>query len=280
MLSQIWKSCHASVCQLNFLNERGVSIDTLTGFKVKNFLVTSQHAFCIEKAHKVEITFVDADANTVTASMKIPYTEFTKELRIGVLHNCGHYAIFNIDLPEFASIPSLTLSQQRNFTIGSSVAALVFNSGYSNLTLRSGIISSMYSNNDGVRMFQFDGQVGYGNSGGPLIDPNTMQVIGIISRRCTPASKAYNQLKEITTNNIAELRKVETIVRFGDIDPMQVLIANQNQLLQLANIIYKHTSTSISQAVMLDGIVSFFDQDSEVYVEKRTKDSKKTFYNG
>jgi len=261
MLSNVWTSCHASVCQLNFLNERGVCIDSLTGFKVKNFLVTTQHAFCIEKAHKVQITFVEADANTVAASMKIPYAELIKEHRIGVLDNNGHYAIFNIDLPEFEKIPSLTLSEQRNYTIGSTVAALGFNFGYSNLAIKSGLISSVFANADGNRFIQFDGQVSYGNSGSPLIDPSTMQVVGIVSRRNTPASNAYHQLKEIIATNLGELKKVETIVRFGDIDPIQVLVANQNQLKLLANIIYKYSSTSVSQAVTLDGIVSFFNED-------------------
>ncbi|NHB70103.1 S1 family peptidase [Perlabentimonas gracilis] len=261
MLSNVWTSCHASVCQLNFLNERGVCIDSLTGFKVKNFLVTTQHAFCIEKAHKVQITFVEADANTVAASMKIPYAELIKEHRIGVLDNNGHYAIFNIDLPEFEKIPSLTLSEQRNYTIGSTVAALGFNFGYSNLAIKSGLISSVFANADGNRFIQFDGQVSYGNSGSPLIDPSTMQVVGIVSRRNTPASNAYHQLKDIIATNLGELKKVETIVRFGDIDPIQVLVANQNQLKLLANIIYKYSSTSVSQAVTLDGIISFFNED-------------------
>ncbi|MDX9769571.1 MAG: serine protease [Tenuifilaceae bacterium] len=261
MLSNVWTSCHASVCQLNFLNERGVCIDSLTGFKVKNFLVTTQHAFCIEKAHKVQITFVEADANTVAASMKIPYAELIKEHRIGVLDNNGHYAIFNIDLPEFEKIPSLTLSEQRNYTIGSMVAALGFNFGYSNLAIKSGLISSVFANADGNRFIQFDGQVSYGNSGSPLIDPSTMQVVGIVSRRNTPASNAYHQLKDIIATNLGELKKVETIVRFGDIDPIQVLVANQNQLKLLANIIYKYSSTSVSQAVTLDGIISFFNED-------------------
>lgn len=251
----------------------------MTGFKVKNFLVTTQHAFCIEKAHKVQIAFVDTDANTVAASMKIPYAEFTKELRIGVLDNNGHYAIFNIDLPDFEKIPSLKLSENRSFVIGSAVAALGFNFGYANLTFKSGVISSVFANSDGVRFMQFDGQVSYGNSGSPLIDPKTMEVVGIVSRRNTPASNAYNQLKDIIATNLSELRKVETIVRFGDIDPIQVLVANQNQLKLLANIIYKYSSTSISQAVMLDGIISFFNHDSN-YNHYEVVAKERKYFNG
>ena len=261
MLTNVWKSCHASVCQLNFLNERGVCVDTLTGFKVGSFLVTSQQAFCIEKAHKVQIKFVDFDANTLSASMKIPYAEFTQELRIGVVQDSGHYAVFNIDFSEFKNIPGLALSEQRSLSIGSSVASLGFSCGYSNLSLKSGIISSVFADRNGIRFLQFDGQVAHGNSGSPIVNPATMEVVGIVNRRSTPASNAYHQLKENIAANLNELKRVEAVVKFGDIDPIQVLIVNQNQLKLLANVIYKHSSTSIAQAVMLDGIISFFNQN-------------------
>jgi hypothetical protein len=278
MYSQVWKSCFASVCQLNFLNERGVIVDSLTGFKVKNFLVTSQHAFCIDKAHKVEVTFVDVDANTPTASLRIPYAEFTKELRIGVLQNSGHYAVFNIDLPDFENIPSLKLCEQRNFSIGSQVAALTFTNGYSNLSLKTGIVSSVFANAQGVRFIQFDGQISYGNSGAPLINPITNEVIGIVSRRNTPAAKAYHQLMEIISTNLVELKKVESSIKFGDIDPIQVLIANQNQLKLLSNIIYKHSSQGVSQAVMLDSIISFFNHDAIIQKEASNSEEELDLY--
>jgi hypothetical protein len=260
MFNKVWNTCHASVCHLNFINERGASVDTLTGFKVNKFLVTSQHAFYVEKAHKVEISFVDSDANTVTATMRIPYTEFIKEHRIGVFNSNGHYAIFNIDLPDFENIPGLLMSESQNFSIGSQVAVLAFSGGCSNLSLTTGIISSMIVNSQGIRLIQFDGNTCFGNSGAPLIDPSTLKVIGIVSRRSTPASNAYQQLMGIISTNLDELRKVESKVKYGEIDPIQVLIANQNQLKHLATNIYKYSVTSNSQAVTLDRIISFFNE--------------------
>ncbi|MFP4556302.1 MAG: serine protease [Bacteroidales bacterium] len=262
MFTKVWKSVYASVCQLKFINERGVTIDSLTGFKVNKHLVTSQHAFCIKKAHKVEITFVDADANTVTASTKIPYVEFINQHRIGVAEDAGHHAIFDIDLQEFEKIPSLKLSESHSYNIGSQVAFLSYSCGYSNLAIKTGIISSVYSNADGLRFIQFDGPVGCGNSGAPLIDPQTNEVLGIVTRRNTPAAKVHEQLMQIVSDNLVELKKVESSVKFGDIDPIQVLIANQNQLKHLAKIIYRHSTHSVSHAVTLDRIVSFFGHNT------------------
>ncbi len=278
MFTRVWNSCHSSVCALNFLNERGVIVDSLTGFKVKNYLITSQHAFSIEKAYKVELTFVGQDANTITASLKIPYAEFTKEMRIGVFNKTGHYAVFNINLPEFDSIPSLELSDQRDFTIGSDVAVLAFSSCALNLSLRTGHISSTYSNGDGERFIQFDGQVCHGNSGAPLIDPKTLKVIGIVSRRDTPAAKSYKQLIEIITSNLNELNKVKQTVKFGDIDPFQVLIANQNQLKLLATNIYRYSVSSTSQAITLDRIISFFYENTNLRFDNQCIDEESDMF--
>jgi len=273
MLNQVWKSCQGSVCSLNFQNDRGVSIDTLSGFKVNDSLVTTDFAFCIPKAKKVEISFVAEDANRKVASMKIPYHEFINDLRIGVLDNHTGYSIFKLDFPDFKDIPSLRLSERRNFPIGHQVALLAFSLGYSNLTLRSGIISSFFTNPEGVRFFQFDGLSCLGNSGGPIIDPQTMQVIGIVSRRNTPVSRSYKQLVDIITSNIDELSKIQGVVKYGDVDPIQVLIANQNQVKQLANNIYRYAAFGTTQIVMLDQILSYFNENTgmEELIHERVK---------
>lgn len=272
MLSQVWKSCQSSVCSLNFQNERGVSIDTLTGFKVNQSLVTTDHAFYIPKAKKVEISFVDDDANTVVASMKIPYQEFINDLKVGVFDNQTGYAIFKLDFPEFREIPGLFLSERRNFQIGTEVAMLAFSANCPNLALRKGIISSFFKSSGGVRFFQFDGLSSLGNSGGPIIDPENMRVIGIVARRNTPAYQSHRQLNEIIATNIEELSKIQGAIKFGDIDPVQVLIANQNQIKQIANNLYRYTAMCSTNVVMLDQILSYFNENaSREYSIKRIK---------
>lgn len=262
MLTKVWKACYRSVCSLNFINERGIVIDTLTGFKVKNSLVTSEQAFYVPKAKKVEIRFVDEDANTTTASMKIDYSEFVNDLKIGFTNNHSDYAIFNIDFPDFNDIPGLTLCERRHYPIGQSVAMLSFNCGCSNLSIKSALVSSAFANSNGLRYVQLDGLTSYGNSGSPVIDTNSMEVIAIVSRRNTPAAKSYQQLQEIIASNLDELRKISGTVKMGDIDPVQVLIANQNQLKLLVNSIYKYVPMGASQAIMLDQIITYFNEKS------------------
>lgn len=262
MLTNVWKNCHASICSLNFINERGITIDSLTGFKVNNSLVTSEQAFYIPKAKKVEIRFVDEDANTETASMKIDYKEFINDLKIGFANNKADYAIFNIDFPDFQALPSLSLCEGRHFPIGQQLAILGYNGGCPNLSIKTAIISSAYSNSNGVRFLQIDGLTCYGNSGAPVIDPETMQVVAIVSRRNTPAAKSYQQLQDIISANLEELRKIEGNLKMGDLDPIQILIANQNQIKLLAGNIYKYVAMGVSQAVMLDQIITYFNEQA------------------
>ncbi|MCB8964327.1 MAG: trypsin-like peptidase domain-containing protein [Bacteroidales bacterium] len=262
MLTKVWKSCYASVCRLSFVNERGIVIDALTGFKVDKSLVTSEQAFYIPKAKKVEICFVDEDANTVTASMRVDYAEFVNDLRIGFSNNHSDYAVFNLDFAEFKDIPSLSLCERRHLPIGEQVAMLSYSCGGKNLSIKNALISSAFANADGVRYIQIDGLTSCGNSGSPVIDPATMAVIAIVARRTTPAAKAYQQLQEIIASNLEVLKGIEGSIKLGDIDPVQVLVANQNQLKLLVNNIYRYAPMGASQAVMLDQIISYFNEKS------------------
>lgn len=260
MYSKVWEHCSASVCCLNFYNEHGVLIDTLTGFKINKSLVTCEQAFYVKGANKVEVRFVEADANTPKATLRVDYKEFIDDLRVGFTNNQADYAVFNIDFPEFESIPSLTLCERWNYPIGMSIAVLGFDGNIQNLAIKTGIISSAYANKQGVRYLQIDSITCYGNSGSPVIDPQTMQVVAIVSRRKTPAAKSYQDLMGYINTNLEELRKIENRFMLGDIDPIQVLIANQNQIKLLANNIYKHIATGTSQAVMLDHIITYFNE--------------------
>lgn len=260
MFSKVWEHCSASVCCLNFYNGHGVLVDTLTGFKINKSLVTCEQAFYVKGAHKVEIRFVEADANTPKATLRVDYKEFIEDLRVGFTNNQADYAVFNIDFTEFESIPGLTLCERWNYPIGMSVAVLGFDGNIQNLAIKTGIISSAYANKQGVRYLQIDSITCYGNSGSPVIDPQTMQVVAIVSRRKTPAAKSYQDLMGFINTNLEELRRIENRFMLGDIDPIQVLIANQNQIKLLANNIYKHTANGTSQAVMLDHIITYFNE--------------------
>lgn len=264
MLTDIWKHCHASVCKLSFINERGVTIDSLTGFKVKDSLITSEFAFYIPKAKEVNIRFVGADANTVTASINIDYAEFLTDLKIGYTNNNADYAIFNLNFSEFAEIPSLSLCLNNDFSIGNRVAILGYADESCNLSLKAATISSFTKNSKGISYMILDGLSSVGNSGAPVIDPFTMQVVSIVSKRSSSASKEYRKIHDIISANLEVLRKIKANVKMGSYDPIQIIIANQNQIKSLATSLYKHTASGTTQAILLDHIITYFNEKAIV----------------
>lgn len=273
MLSRIWELSHASVCKLSFINERGVIIDSLTGFKVNNSLITSEFAFYITKAKEVNIRFVGADANTVCASINIDYNEFITDLKIGYSNNNADYAIFKIDFPEFKAIPSLNLSLSKKFCIGKQVAILGYNCDNNNLSLKAATISSFTKNSKGINYMVIDGLSSVGNSGSPVIDIETNQVVAIISKRSSSAATEYKKIHDVIASNLNELKQIKGSMNLGGIDPIQIIIANQNQIKLLANNLYKHTASSTTHAILLDNIISYFND--KAIVEQFSIENKK-----
>lgn len=62
--------------------------------------------------------------------------------------------------------------------------------GLHTLKVSSSIISSKAINNNGIKHFQLDSMVHDGNSGGPLVDVHTGQIIGMISGKFNPSGNS------------------------------------------------------------------------------------------
>ena len=81
--------------------------------------------------------------------------------------------------------------------IGNEVCFFGYPFGKENLSLHKGIVSSIYKKN-GVIVYQIDGNINNGNSGGPLIDVKTGKIIGIISRKENGFTDYFKTLKNST----------------------------------------------------------------------------------
>ena len=103
---------------LRFYNEKGIVVDTLSGFKVNNSLVTAEEAFFIKKAVSVIITFCGDNYQSELASLDIPYREFVSNFGVGLRVNDEGYAVFNIDLPEFEIVPALCFDESGEIPLG------------------------------------------------------------------------------------------------------------------------------------------------------------------
>lgn len=118
----------------------------------------------LERVNAFDVTVVQFDANNDVALLKIVNT-----------------------LP--ISLPDNILGDEKISLIGSSVCYIGFpfgQIGLHTIKISQSIISSKVKSQHGTNQFQLDAMVHEGNSGGPLIDLSSGQIIGIISGRFSP----------------------------------------------------------------------------------------------
>ncbi|MCD4834776.1 MAG: serine protease [Bacteroidales bacterium] len=239
----------------------------MTGFKVNNhFLITDDYLFKIYKAVKVKISFVNSDGYTENASIEIPMNELKKRIIKGIDKEKTSFVAINMDFEEFAKIPSLKLSTNKTIEIGQSIAVLGYQLDQENLSIKTGIVSSAFKHDNGLKYLQVDSNIKQGNSGSPLINAETGEVIGIIGHKLATITQSHKRMKQIINNNLAILKKSQGKFNVEEIDPIQVLIANQNQIKHITNEIYKTATMSIGYALDISYVHDLFEEfiDAEV----------------
>ena len=104
------------------------------------------------------------------------------------------------------------------------------------VTSQIGYVSSVYICNS-IKIFQIDGSINSGNSGGPLINIKTGKVFGIITRSHKGLQENFKLLKEALISNSIALEKVKGMMHFDQIDPIQAIqVSFENMLTIAANL--------------------------------------------
>lgn len=206
MYVDLWNGIHSSVCSIDCMqgNER---VSWGSGFKAGNKLITNYHVIKNMDATHVLIKFVGSDGNTVTASGQFKYPAFMSHF-IDLQDNDGgwDHIIFDLDFDGFDKIPSLKIRENDDVPIGMSIAVFGFPFEFKHLSMHTGIISSKFFV-DPVNNFQLDISVNRGNSGGPLILPETGEVIGIVTAGETNLKGNFYQLFADLEANINTLQQ-------------------------------------------------------------------------
>ena len=261
MYRKIWKRCAHSVAQLNFYTDLDIKILTLTGFKIRNFLITDEGIRKISPFDKVEIKFVDKDGYTPLASKVLNKSELDKRTILGYNNKFMNFVVINIDFEEFDKVPPLSLGEEDEMEVGQPVATLGYQISQENLSIKQGIISSFHFSEDGNKYIQIDTSIKTGNAGSPLINLETGRIIGVISYKLTEISQSYSKLKNLMNSNINLLKKYQGRYNMEDIDPVQVLIANQNQIKYITKEIYRIADMGVGYAVPSMDIANFIKEN-------------------
>jgi S1-C subfamily serine protease len=254
MYQNIWKKVYKSVCSITSLNG-DEPIASGTGFKANNRLVTNYHVIQVPIATHVQLRFVKEDGHTDYISKRISVNEFLRNQVDSMPVDNWDYAIFDLDWPEFNTIPSLNLCVRDEFNIGQSVVLFGYQFGQPNLSIHSGILASRFVSG-GVKYLQLDASVNQGNSGDPLINPNTSEVIGIVTRKATGLSGQFDELQKSFDHNIQALEQVSKIgsIQMLGIDPIEGMKISQTQMAKISLEISRSANVGIGYAHELEKV--------------------------
>ena len=124
-----------------------------------------------------------------------------------------------------------------------------------NLTCHQGIVSSVHSSGVAT-LIQVDASVNPSNSGGPMIDPSSGHVHGVISRKATGLSKMFDDLISSFQSNIDDLRdaSANTSSKISGVDPIQALVTSQRQMEAISKELKRSANVGIGWAIKADAL--------------------------
>lgn len=257
MYRKIWKECHSSVCSIHFLSKAGTRIITFTGFRIRDYLITDDIIDKFTQPAKVYIRFTKADGQSEKAGKTLTYSAFKERIFHPGGKNIPGYVIIRMDDKEFKNIPSLKCSRKVDYDIGHPIAVLGYQLDQDNLTLKNGIISSFFTHQNGINYIQVDASIKQGNAGSPLIETENMEVIGVIGHQLASIARSYLRMMKIFNRNLDILKEVQGKYNFNEIDPVQVLIVNQNQIKHIATELFKTANMRVGFAVELCNLIDY-----------------------
>ena len=262
MYRQLWQDFHNAVCSINFYSDKGIKLISFTGFKANHFIVTDERVYSLTKYDRVVFQFVCNDGFTQNQTIHLTSHEFTDRINRLAEYEKEGYALINIEDHDTMNIPSMVMENDSSVGIGESIGVIGYHIDQENISLHKGIVSSFFKSPDGKRFIQFDASIKHGNAGSPLINLTTGKVIGVVGYRLSAITKAYESFKLILDENLKMLKKSEGKMTILDIDPIQVLIANQHQLKQISREFYRSANLSFGYAHEIHSIFNYLDGNS------------------
>ncbi|HEV7251690.1 MAG TPA: serine protease [Mesorhizobium sp.] len=218
-----------------------------SGFLMANRLVTCAHVFRdIPKEHDVIVRFAHSDHAGNNRAFRFTQAEVELSIRGYSEEQSFDYAIF--ELPIEAETRHNFRFSEENARVGATVAALGYPFEIEHLTMHAGIISSVHKSGPAT-MIQLDMSVNPSNSGGPLVDPETGRVLGVVSRKATGLRKLFDQLIESFDRNLSALQGLGGHGYIMGVDVVGSMQQTQAQMKQIALEMRKSANVGIGYAV-------------------------------
>lgn len=264
MYQKHWKKYHKAVCSIHFYGKTKSKILVLSGFRVGPLIVTDDQIYTSLDAVEVKIRFYEEDGYKIFKETVLSYKEFKKDLPPkSDFENLG-IALFDVPAELDEGNAGFELCSSCNSPIGKKALTISYQYDQNNLALKSALISSNYVNERNLSYIQFDGTVRPGTSGSPLIDFESGKVLGIVTNKEHNIVKTYNDIQKTIDKNLQILEMVKDKWFIDDVDPVQVLIVNQNQI--------KHLSREFFANFAINSGIALDVNHLREYIESRSQD--------
>jgi S1-C subfamily serine protease len=248
-MREIIKKVRSGVVHINFFRD-SKKLGSGSGFILKGRLVTNNHVIVAPENTDVVLEFDNGDF-TAKTELKYKYPDFLKRLEAGSGESSYDYAVFNIPEINEMGRHSFEFGEPQKCQVGDEALFLGYHFDSANLVCHKVMLSSFFKK-DIVSMIQLDGSVNQGNSGGPLFDPGTGKVLGMVSRKVSGLSAQFDKLFQVFEKNIEVLNNAKSAIRFKGVDPVEALIVAQNQMKGLCHEISRSANVGIGYAVSIE----------------------------
>lgn len=225
-----------------------------TGFMARNFLITNHHVFLGPRNSTVLLAWQTSQDPASRIEVQMPYTGFAACLVSGSDQNNYDFAVLKVPALERAGLFQFNLVAPNDKRVGEQILVLGFPLEHRNLVSHLGIISSFYTSGP-ARIIQLDASVNQSNSGGPLLDAKTGEVLGIVTRKGTGLSKLFDELQSVFDKNVKALEAAKGVIGLGSVDPIAAIIAGQHQMKALSIEIQRSANVGIGYAFSAEHVL-------------------------
>ena len=243
----------SGVFHIFYADVNGKRIGSGSAFASNGCLITNGHVYdCPPNTKKI---WIRRDEHTDQAEgIWLEVSDFQSRRITASPSDEYDYAVLN--LPELKSLNpyQFQLIGHSQARVGQQVLFLGYPFERNYLTAHTGIISSLYQE-AGTNVIQIDASVNKSNSGGPLLDCGTGEVLGIVTRKATGFTEIFELLRQTLMKNVSVLSQLSGSVFLAGVNYIDTLRQNQQQILDLLSQIERSANVGIGYAYSTDHIV-------------------------
>jgi S1-C subfamily serine protease len=203
----------------------------------------------------VYLRLSSSDPRSLDDEIHMPYAAFAQRLVSGSDEKNFDFAVLDIPQLQKQQGHQFRFAPPEKRRIGTPVVFLGYPLEHLNLVCHAGLISSLYPSGP-TQIIQIDGSVNASNSGGPLLDLESGEVLGIVTRKATGLSRMFQDLLQSFDNNIRALECARGMLGLGSVDPVAALVASQHQMQHVAREIERSANVGIGYAFSAEHVAS------------------------